>query len=248
LDERRFRGDLYQLATKACAEDDQDVRSKVFGIADVLVKLYKKNLVKINHSALELVCARELIRQGYDVKVECRLDKTLVCDVMGTRGDGRLLVEIETGFIPPEAALEPSAFARGRIASKVARYSRFADRFALGTTPSYLLDLPEFFVRPPRLRTREEAAEIKALTDVRYNKPPITINELMQAKVHWVFVIDVDIRSAWNVDPKDYLAAALAFLDRGRAAAPASRSGTPSGGSKQIQQASWKLAGEEDDL
>jgi hypothetical protein len=207
LDVRRFREDLHELAARACADDEPVVRSKVIAIVDVLVDLYKKNLVKINHSALELVCARKLVKQGYEVKVENRLDSTLVCDVMGSREDGLLIVEIETGFIPPEAALEPSAYARSRIASKVARYSRFAGKFALGTTPSYLLDLPDFFVKPPRERNRKEAAGIKALTDVRYNRPPITIDELMQARLHSVFLIDVDSASAEEVEPEAYLAA-----------------------------------------
>jgi len=217
LDVRRFRGDLYELGARACADDEPAVRSKVFAIADILVDLYKKNLVKINHSALELVCARRLVKQGYEVKVENRLDSTLVCDVMGSRGDGPLIVEIETGFIPPEAALEPSAYARSRIASKIARYSRFAGKFALGTTPSYLLDLPDFFVKPSRVRSREEAASIKTMTDVRYNRPPITIDELMQATLHSVFLIDVDSASAEEVDPQAYLAATAALLNSHRA-------------------------------
>jgi len=212
LDVRRFREDLYELAAKACSEDGEEVRSQVFDIAEILVKLYRKNLVKINHSALELVCARSLVKQGYSVKVEHRLDRSLVCDVMGTRGDGPLIVEIETGFIPPEAALEPSSYARTRIASKVARYSRFAGKFALGTTPSYLLELPEFFVKPPRARTLQEAERIKALTDVRYNKPPISIEELMQARVHMIFLIDVDSASTEEVDPETYVGATSALF------------------------------------
>ena len=213
MDVRRFRADLYELTARACAHDGQEVRSKVLGIADILVNLYRKNLVKINHSALELVCAWALVREGYDVKVENRLDKALVCDVMGTRGDGQLIVEIETGFIPPEAALEPSIYARSRIASKIARYSRFAGRFALGTTPTYLLDIPEFFVKPPRARSRTEAAEIKTLTDVRYNKPEISLDELMQAKLHSVFSIDVDSARTQELDPETYVRTASALLD-----------------------------------
>jgi hypothetical protein len=213
LDVRRFKADLYNLANRACVGDDQEVRSKVFGVADILLNLYRKNLVKINHSALELVCARSLIMQGYEVKVEHRLDKTLVCDVMGERGDGPLIVEIETGFIPPEAALEPSTYARSRIASKIARYSRFAGKFALGTTPSYVLDLPEFFVKPPRARSLDEAAKIKALTDVRYNKPPISIDELMNARLHMVFLIDVDSTNTRELDPETYARRASAFLE-----------------------------------
>ena len=218
MDVRRFKADLYELASRACRNDDQEVRSKVFGIADILVSLYRKNSVKINHSALELVCARGLIKQGYEVKVEHRLDKTLVCDVMGTRGDGPLIVEIETGFIPPEAALEPSAYARSRIASKIARYSRFAGRFALGTTPSYVLEFSSFFVKPPRVRTRKEAEETKALTDVRYDKPPISIEELMHARLHSVFLIDVDSATTQELDPEAYLETAAAFMNRNHGA------------------------------
>ena len=212
MDVRRFREDLFELATKACAGDSEEVRSKVFETAEMLVKLYRKNMVKINHSALELVCARSLIRQGYEVKVEHRVDKALVCDVMGTRGDGPLIVEIETGFIPPEEALDPSAYARSRIASKIARYSRFAGKFALGTTPSYLLDLPEFFVKPPRARSLAEAESIKALTDVRYNKPAISIEELMHARVHVIFLIDVDTGTTSEVDPDTYVAVTKGIL------------------------------------
>jgi len=213
LDVRRFRADLYELATRACKGDEHEVRSKVFDIADILVGLYRKNFVKINHSALELVCARRLIKQGYDVKVEHILDRSLVCDVIGTGGDGPLIVEIETGFIPPEAALEPSAYARARIASKIARYSRFAGKFGLGTTPSYVLDVPHFFIKPPGERTRAEAERIKALTDVRYNKPAIPIDEFLRAKLDSVFLIDVDSATTKEVEPRAYLESASTLVD-----------------------------------
>jgi hypothetical protein len=140
------------------------------------------------------------------------MDKALVCDIMGTRGNSILIVEIETGFIPPEAALEPSPYARGRIASKIARYSSFAGKFALGTTQSYVLDVPLFFVRPSRTRTNEEAIEIKALTDVHYRKPPVMLEELMRARLHSVFVIDVDSATTREIDPEGYLGAASAFI------------------------------------
>lgn len=218
MDVRRFKADLYELTTRATAEDDQEVRTKVFDIANSLVGLYKKNFVKINHSALELVCARSLIKQGYDVKVEHKLDRSLVCDVMGTRGDGPLIVEIETGFIPPEAALRPSIYARSRIASKIARYSKFAGKFALGTSPSYVLDFPDFFTKPPRTRAANEAAEIKALTDVYYDNPPISIEELVHARLHSVFVVDVDSGTTQEFDPEGYAQTASAFIKLSQAA------------------------------
>lgn len=213
MDVRRFRADLYELATRACKGDDRDVRSQVFGIADILVSLYRKNFVKINHSALELVCARTLIKRGYDVKVEHKLDRSLVCDLFGTGTDGPIIVEIETGFIPPEAALEPSSYARIRIASKIARYSRFASKFALGTTPSYVLDFPRFFVKPSNSRTSAEAELIKAQTDVRYNKPRISEEELLRAHLDSVFLIDVDSGTTKEMAPTAYLEDAALFMD-----------------------------------
>ena len=216
MDVRRFRADLYELANRAGAGDSEEVRAKVFDIANILVGFYEKNLVKINHSALELVCARDLIRQGYAAKVEHKLDRALVCDVIGTRGDGPLIVEIETGFIPPEAALKPSVYARSRISSKIARYSQFAGKFALGTTPSYVLDLPAFFVKPPRARAIREAEEIKALTDVYYDRPPISVGELMKAHLHAIFIIDVDSGTTQEVDPETYLETARGFTRRNR--------------------------------
>src|SRR4029453_16209889 len=90
-----------------------------------LIDLYKKNIVKINHSAMELVCARHLIRYGYNVDVEKQLTNILVCDFHANKGDGEAIVEIETGFIPPEHALDPLSYYVARLASKIARYSKF---------------------------------------------------------------------------------------------------------------------------
>lgn len=211
MDVRRFRADLYELASRACARDEPGVRSKVYQLAEVLVALHRKNLVKINHSALELVCARSLIKAGYEVKVEHKLDHTLVCDVFGTRADGRLIVEIETGFIPPESALEPSAYARARVASKIARYSRFAGKFALGTTPSYILEFPKFFIKPGRTMTSAEAKGIKSLTDRFYNKPQISLQELAGGKLNSIYIIDVDSAACEEIDPRSYYESAASF-------------------------------------
>ncbi len=214
MDVRRFREDIHTLAHRACRGDDDEVRSKVFAITNALVGLYRNNSVKINHSALELVCARGLIKQGYDVDAEHRLDRTLVCDVFGTRGDGALIVEIETGFIPPEAALQPATYARARIASKIGRYSRFAGKFALGTTPSYVLDYSPFFFAPPRDRTTKETQELKTLTDIYYSNPPVSLQELVRARLHSVFVIDVDSATTQEFDPESYLQKAAVFTGR----------------------------------
>ncbi len=55
-----------------------------------LIDLYQKNLVKINHSVLELICAANLISHGYSVDVEKSVSDILVCDIFAKKGDGRV--------------------------------------------------------------------------------------------------------------------------------------------------------------
>jgi hypothetical protein len=80
-------------------------------------------------------------------------------------------------------------------------------------SPSYVLDFPDFFVKPPGERTRAEAERIKALTDVRYNKPPIPVEELLHARLDSVFLIDVDSASTKQLEPRTYLETASALMD-----------------------------------
>ena len=121
------------------------VKEKLEILRQHLVDLYRKNLVKINHSLIELLCAGTLIEEGYDVEVERKVEDDLVCDVYGTKGEGNIIVEIETGFIPPSNALDPAKYCYARILSKTARYSGFANRFVLGTTRSNILPIPVIF-------------------------------------------------------------------------------------------------------
>jgi hypothetical protein len=104
-----------------------------------LIELYKRNIVKINHSAMELVCARHLIRYDYAVDVERQLNDILICDLYATKGDGEAIVEIETGFIPPEHALDPLSYYSARVASKIARYSKFANTSCKRTPDSKII-------------------------------------------------------------------------------------------------------------
>jgi hypothetical protein len=142
-----------------------------------LIDLYKKNIVKINHSAMELVCARHLIRYGYNVDVEKQLTNILVCDLHATKGDGEAIVEIETGFIPPEHALDPLSYYVARLASKIARYSKFANQFVLATPPVSILPIPKIFSRPPRDRKEEQIEKVKLLCDRYYRNPPVNWEE-----------------------------------------------------------------------
>ena len=57
--------------------------------------MYKENLVKINHSILELICASSLISRGYAVEVEKDVSDILVCDVYAKKDVEVLLLRLK---------------------------------------------------------------------------------------------------------------------------------------------------------
>ena len=187
------------------AGESEEMTERMTFVKNRLIELYSKNQVKINHSAMELVCAKHLIRYGYTVDVEKQVSDILVCDVFATKGDGRAIIEIETGFIPPEHALDPLSYYAARIASKIARYSSYADQFVLATPPVSVLPIPELFKRPPRDRKAEEVARVKALCDRYYRNPPVSDEDILNARLQLIYVINVDVGRVEEVDVDSYV-------------------------------------------
>lgn len=204
MDLEKFTRDVNEVAVKACVNEDQVVLQRVNFVKQRLIDLYKRNLVKINHSVMEIVCAKHLIKHGYDVDVERQLSDTLVCDVHATKGDGSFIVEIETGFTPPEHALDPHGYYISRIVSKIARYSQFANKFALATPSVTLLPIPEVFMKPPRNRRAAEIKKVKELCDRYYRNPPIDTDSIHNARLHSVYIINIDEAAVTELDPEAY--------------------------------------------
>jgi hypothetical protein len=200
----RFERDLDALMDRLRLDSDEDTVERLKKLRDKLVGLHKDNLVKINHSVMELVCARHLILRGYEVDVERTLNG-LSCDLYGVKGFGSLIVEVETGFVPPEHALDPMTYCRARIASKVARYSGYSNKFCLGTPPHYIMPVPPVFIKPPRYRTDKEVREIKQLCDLYYSNPPVSPSEIKNARLHAIYLLDVEKGAVQEVDPEDYV-------------------------------------------
>src|ERR671935_2774784 len=172
------------------AGEPEEIVERMNFVKNRLIHLYQRNLVKINHSAMELVCAKHLIRYGYTVDVEKQLTDILICDVYAEKGDGAAIVEIETGFIPPEHALDPLSYYAARIASKIARYSKYSNQFVLATPPVSILPIPKIFRRPPRDRKYEEIEQVKLLCDRYYRNPPVSINHILTGRLHMIYIIN----------------------------------------------------------
>lgn len=207
MDLERFSADVNTLSDKMIAGESAEIVERMNFVKQRLIELYKKNMVKINHSAMELVCAKHLIHYGYNVDVEKQLTDILVCDLHATKGDGEAIVEIETGFIPPEHALDPLSYYSARIASKISRYSKFANLFVLATPPVSILPIPSIFGRPPRDRKYAEMEQVKLLCNKYYRNPPVSLNQILNGRLHIIYIINIDEGKVIEMDVESYLQA-----------------------------------------
>jgi hypothetical protein len=205
----RFEQDLTALMSRLTIGVEKEVENKLNMLKDWLVNLQRKNVVKINHSIMELVCAKYLILKGYEVQLEYTLNEILTCDLYSIKGYGNLIVEIETGFIPPDHALFPLTYTSARLASKIIRYNSFAGKFALGMPPHYILPFPRALAKPPRKRTSKEIDAIKKLCDKYYQNPPVTEEEIQNARIQEIYIIDVDQAKVQEIDPEAYMKRAI---------------------------------------
>ena len=205
----KFEQDLNTLMSRLTIGVEKQVENKLNMLKEWLLSLQRENVVKINHSVMELVCAKHLILKGYEVQLEYPLNEILTCDLYSIKGYGNLIVEIETGFIPPEHALDPLTYTSARLASKIIRYNSFAGKFALGMPPHYILPFPHALAKPPRKRTAEEVEAIKDLCDRYYKNPPVTKEEICNARIQEIYIIDVDQAKVKEIDPEAYMKSAF---------------------------------------
>ncbi len=205
----KFEEDLTMLVAKLSVDMTENAKQKLFKLKNDLLEMQKANVVKINHSVMELVCAKYLILKGYEVQVEYPLDELLTCDLYSTKGYGNLIVEIETGYIPPEHAMDPLTYTAARLASKIVRYSSFAGKFAIGVPLHYVLPLPTRLAAPPKKRTPQDIEHIKNLCDRYYQKPPLTEDGIRNARIQEIYMINVDQLRVQEMDPEAYMKRAL---------------------------------------
>ena len=212
----KFVQDIATVTDAISREEGPHISSELRRLRKKLIILYRKGAVKINHSVMEVVCAKHLIKKGYSVDVEKQLSDILVCDLFGRKGESTEIVEIETGFVPPDHALDPVEFSRARIASKIARYSAYAEKFALGTPPYNMVLIPELFLIPPRFRNMNDIAKVKHFLDKYYTMPAISKEQIANARLQMIYIVNADNGETTEVDPTEYYRAcsAASFASR----------------------------------
>ncbi|MCK4484957.1 MAG: hypothetical protein KAU89_09030 [Candidatus Thorarchaeota archaeon] len=235
----KFSRDLDHLLKQIKPRTNPKVMQQLVEVRNRLVNLRKRRLVKINHSVMEVLCAWHLIEHGYRVIVEHPLDGgALVADIYAvssrsdesafstdspsrsnqrphrrdgaTLGSGEtLVVEVETGFVPPEAALTPIRYRQARIAAKIARYGGHSQRFALATPGYHVLQVPEVLLQPPDNRKKKKLQQLKALCDTYYSSPSIAMDLLAQTALDSIYILNVDLGRVVQIPPHRYLAMIL---------------------------------------
>ena len=205
MDVEKFQDDVYAITELLSKNLSPDLTPKLNSVRQNLIESYKKNLVKINHSVLELICAAELISHGFTVDVEKSISDILVCDLFGKKGDGTTIIEIETGFTPPEHALDTVDYYAARIVSKIARYSKYCGKFSLATPVVNILPMSELFLVPPNSRNPDDVKKLKKLCDRFYKNPKINLEDIQNAHIHSVYLINTDKGFAKEMDPELYL-------------------------------------------
>ena len=205
MDLEKFRNDVYEITERLSSKISKDDTPKLNFVRQRLIEMYQENLVKINHSVLELICAANLISPGYSVDVEKQVSDILVCDLFARKGDGTTIIEIETGFTPPEHALDTVDYYAARIMSKIARYSQHCSKFSLATPVIGVLPIPKLFLVPPHARKTEDIDAIKKHCDRFYKNPPITHEEIANARLHSIYLINIDKDFAKELDPGAYV-------------------------------------------
>ncbi len=214
MDLEKFRNDIFEMIDKLSKNLREDDVSKLNYVGQQLIGMYRKNLVKINHSVLELICASTLISRGYAVEVEKDVSEILVCDIYAKKGGGNTIIEIETGFTPPEHAMDTIDYFSARIMSKIARYSQHCSKFSLATPVVGILPISKIFLLPPNARKKEDVQKIKDLCDRYYKNPPIKYDDILNAHLHSIYLINIDKGFAKELDPQGYVDLTNSLLER----------------------------------
>jgi hypothetical protein len=214
MDLKKFQNDVIVMSEKLSKNLKENDVSKLNYVRQQLIEMYKKNLVKINHSILELICASTLISRGYAVEVEKDVTDILVCDIFAKKGGGNTIIEIETGFTPPEHAMDTIDYFSARIMSKIARYSQHCSKFSLATPAVGILPISKIFLLPPNARKKEDVQKIKDLCDRYYKNPPIEYDDILNAHLHSIYLINIDKGFAKELDPQGYVDLTDSLLSR----------------------------------
>jgi len=212
VDYADYQRDLKLLEEKLTSGMDATYAEKLHEIEQRLVDVRKKKKQSINHSAMILVVSKHLVIRRYKVEVEHDLGDGLVCDIyayrpaggQGTKPTKDFIMEIETGYVGPEYAIDPNKFLKARAARKIESYSQYSKKFFIGTPPHNIVYIPEMFLKPREKRTEAEIKYWNGLCAEYYKNPSLDFNN-SKGHIEGLYVINVDSGGVQSMDVNSYM-------------------------------------------
>jgi hypothetical protein len=75
----------------------------------------------------------------------------------------------------------------------------------LGSPAHYVMPIPRMLTKPPRSRVQPEIDMVKHYCDLYYSNPPVSHDEIVNAHIHSVQVINVEHLAIQEIEPVDYI-------------------------------------------
>jgi hypothetical protein len=70
-----------------------------------------------------------------------------------------------------------------------------------------MLPIHRTFGRPPRDRQYVELEQVKLLCDKYYRNPPVSLNHILNGRLHMIYIINIDDGKVIEMDVESYLQA-----------------------------------------
>ena len=97
--------------------------------AHKLLLYVSKGSLSSYHALLQYAIASFLYKNYFDVWVERNHSGNIVSDIYAEHPTGRIIIEVETGFIPQECIKNPLEYLVTKFLYKASKYSAFSDKF-----------------------------------------------------------------------------------------------------------------------
>ena len=124
------------------------------------------------------------------------------------------IVSVELTFFMSAPAAGTVALLNVFVFSFCAVVSTVAYTFAVKDPVVNVLPIPQVFLLPPQARKKEDLMRLKNLCDRFYKNPKITFDNIQNAHIHSIYLINTDKGFSKELDPEAYLQMTKDIIDR----------------------------------
>ncbi|MEM1873356.1 MAG: hypothetical protein QXS85_01215 [Acidilobaceae archaeon] len=153
------------------------------------------------HAITQMIVAADLCSRGFRVEPEVALNGGFV-DIYATLGDTRVVVEIESGYVPSRWISRLEEYLESRVVWKAFKLSSL-DALVVLATPSHVrIPVPSSLLKQPQERSEQELRElqekIRLYHSLRDKTTPAPLEEAARlARLDGVAVVNIAERRVY---------------------------------------------------